>query len=209
MPVTLARGPCQPRWWRSRTVFEESHLARNLTGAEVCHRHREGSFDPGISVKRKLNPSWPAGPAKNLAKTKTSSPFSTATGFLRSSSRARSFRVRYSRRFLAVCSRETNLGRRIFPHRDWALLFDSRPGVERQLRVRITGKPGQRQVTKIVREPRGWQVIPAACPHRHGDASPGLRYGLQFSTSFERVDAHYCESREAPHFHGNSSRIQV
>ena len=143
MPVTLARGPCQPRWWRSRTVFEESHLARNLTGAEVCHRHREGSFDPGISVKRKLNPSWPAGPAKNLAKTKTSSPFSTATGFLRSSSRARSFRVRYSRRFLAVCSRETNLGRRIFPPMDCALRFDSRPSIERQWRVRITGKTGE------------------------------------------------------------------
>ena len=112
-------------------------------------------FRPGHLRLPKARASWPAGPPKTLPKTQPktkTSPFSTATGFRRSSRRARSFRVRYSRRFLAMYSRESNLGRRIF--RIWIVSSGSTPGpsIEPQSRLRISRKPGESQVTKIVRE---------------------------------------------------------
>ena len=151
MPVTLARGPCQPRWWRSRTVFEESHLARNLTGAEVCHRHREGSFDPGISVKRKLNPSWPAGPAKTWQKQRpprpsrprqVSSGRAVGPGLSGSDTRGGSWPCAAGRQISEGGS-----------FRRWIVPSCSTPGpsIERQWRVRATRKTGERQVTKTVR----------------------------------------------------------
>ena len=82
-------------------------------------------FRPGHLRLPKARASWPAGPPKSQPKTKDFA-FATATGFRRSSRRARPFRVRYSRRFLAMYSRNQLSEGGSFRIKDCVLRFDSR-----------------------------------------------------------------------------------
>lgn len=141
---------CQPRWWRSHTVFEESHLARNLTGAEVCHRHREGSFNPGISVYRKLQRLGLLAPPKTQQKQRLR-PFRPRQVFTgRAGEPGLSGSDTRGGSWLCTAGRQISEGGS-FRIRIVSSGSTPGPSIERQSRLRISRKPGASQVTKIVR----------------------------------------------------------